>query len=70
MKFEDVRKTIDAALREADSNVDCHPWHSKEDCRAHNEGLACCLDPDHKDYESLLDYLTERLVRELSRVSP
>lgn len=68
-KLGDIRKAIDTALREADQRVDHHPWHSKEDYRAHNEGLICCLDPDHKDYSSLLDYLAERIARELSEVS-
>jgi len=67
VKVEDVRESLDTALREADLRADNHPWHSKEDCRAHNEGLSCCLDPDHKDYDSLLDYLADRIVRGLPK---
>ena len=68
MKAEDVRKALDAALREVDPTADRHPW-SAVDCASHNEGLSCCLDPRHPGYGSLLDYLAERLARELPKVS-
>jgi hypothetical protein len=70
MNVEDVRKALDAALREADQSVDHHPWHSREDCRAHNEGLSCCLDPSHRDYDLLLTYLAERIAKHAHTSKP
>lgn len=71
-----IRKTIDMALRESDKGrpysdgwSEDHLWRGSSGssgyCTAHNEGLYCCLDPDHEAYDKLLDYLTERFVRAL-----
>lgn len=74
MKVDDVRKAIDAALREVNKGDNHlfdtdHPWGATVGCAAHAEWLSCCLDPEHEDYESLLDYLAERVARELSTVT-
>lgn len=67
-----VRKALDGILREADVGHEEHPWRQSLDtsyggtsCNAHNECFDCCLDPDHKDYDKLLDYLSERVARAL-----
>jgi len=61
-----LRERLDAAIRE---------WATREEhagtvlgagmdsdsCAAHREGLNCCLDVEHENYESMLDFLVQRL---------
>jgi hypothetical protein len=70
-----IRKALDEALREADGdrNEEDHPWRKPDPdgnsdwCVSHHEGQHCCLDPDHGDYNKLLDYLTNRVARALGQ---
>ncbi len=61
-----VRSTLRAALDVAlsDSYRDSrnsHTWAGTSDCASHNEGLACCIDPNHDRYEAMLDELAGRM---------
>jgi hypothetical protein len=48
----------EARIKEAFSALDAS--HDSE-CRAHNEGLRCCLEHEHKMYGAMLDFLVIRL---------
>ena len=61
-----VQSTIRAALDVALSDTyrdsrNSHTWSGTSDCASHNEGLACCLDPNHDRYEAMLDELAGRM---------
>lgn len=57
-----VRAALDVALNESyrDSR-NSHTWAGTSDCASHNEGLACCLDPNHDRYGAMLDELAGRV---------
>lgn len=67
---EDAQKAWQDALKLGKESSDA-AWPaysaSHEDaCRAHDEGLNCCLDHDHDKYESMLDFIAERVTQELA----
>ena len=57
-----VRAALDVALNESyrDSR-NSHTWAGTSSCASHNEGLACCLDPNHDKYGAMLDELAGRV---------
>jgi len=71
MNVADVRAALDAALREAATEADPrdtengHAWGEWSDCASQNEGLYCCLDPSHRNFDRMLDYLADRIARRL-----
>lgn len=74
-----VRVVLGAALRELDEetrgNVPAtgsipafggsHVWGGRFDCASHNEGLSCCLDPRHENFDEMLAALAARVAARL-----
>lgn len=67
MTFDEVRDALDKALREAEAEDprDGHVWGDSLDCRSHNEGLHCCLDSGHDNYDRMVDDLAARIAKRL-----
>jgi len=67
---ETLRSFRDASKAQQPSS---HPWLAVtsggySDCNAHNEGLFCCLDPEHEAYEEMLTTISVRLAIALEKL--
>lgn len=57
-----LRAALDVALSDSYRDArNSHTWAGTSDCASHNEGLACCIDPNHDRYEAMLDELAGRM---------
>lgn len=64
---EAAQKTWENSIKlgkeQSDAAWPAYSASHESECRAHDEGLNCCLDHEHERYESMLDFVTERVMR-------